>query len=505
VVLKVLVYAPLAVLGHHQETDLEIIQDHLEAGDEVFVITCNDELRELNFYACRGALRCQLCRSRRSEGIAQLKSTQKLKIIPLQPLNPVSCTADLNPLSLEAIKKFEYKGVDIGSAYVSSLVSDLRDPNPDLEKFRAETVRSVQLLAGLTDQLAQVLDSVRPDHVYFFNGRYSLYRPLLRLCQQRTIEFSVHERGSRNSMYSLTENNMGHDIDARTVEILEAWKNAPPEERERIASQWYENRARGIVQTWHSFTEQQKAELLPEGWDESKYNVVFFISSEDEFAAVPGWDSSLFSNQAEALSFLCESFQDRPGVQFYVRMHPNLRGLKNKYINDLYQLAEKFPNYNLIKAESFVSSYSLLRRAKVILSYGSTIGIEAVYWGLPSIVVGKSMYSKLNATADPKDRNELLHLIMNPQLAKGSKEGALQYSFYAASFGFPFKHYQPMSLTTGAFNGHVITGNRFVMTLSYLSVMLRDLYKILKGEYSLWLLTGKIRSKFSLFRVSRKT
>src|SRR5262249_16585579 len=158
-----------------------------------------------------------------------------------------------------------------GSAYMSSLISELRDPLPPMEKYRAETKRSLEYLAGLTARFETLFDQINPGKVYFFNGRFSIYRPLLRVCQLRGVPVGVHERGPNHVMYSVTEGNMPHDIPTKLKEMDKAWNDSAVslEEKTKIGADWYEKRARGIMTAWRSFTDYQRAELMPSGWSDS--------------------------------------------------------------------------------------------------------------------------------------------------------------------------------------------------------------------------------------------
>jgi hypothetical protein len=498
--MRVLVYAPLAVLGHHYETDLEIIQNHLDQGDDVVLVKCGGSLKELKFMGCKGLLRCSLCTSRCELGVEALENTAKLRQLSIEDLQHIPLQSKINLGSLDEVKSYTYKDNDIGSAYISSLISDLRNPLPSMDKFLDFTRESLELLQSLVDHLDKILEVEKPDLVYFFNGRFTLYRPLLRLCQQKTIPFFVHERGANNSLYSLTNNNMPHDIPTKVDEIEETWLRGSSEENERVASTWFENRARGEMGAWRSFTADQKENLLPKDWDQSKRNISFYISSEDEFCSVPGWEMKIYKSQADAIKTICEHFINQQDLKFYVRMHPNLRGLDNFTTRELKQLSSTLSNCTVIEPESLVSTYYLLQKSEKIITFGSTVGVEATYWDKPSIQIGNSLYGPVGASHIAKSREEVIDLIANSELKTASKTAALKYGFWASQFGIKFKHYRPINLTTGKFKGKIITGPKFLMGLSYSYTLLSDVKKVLKGEYSYWHLQGKIKNKMTLFK-----
>jgi hypothetical protein len=501
---RVLIYTPLAVLGHHFETDLEIVQNHLDAGDEVTMVTCQGQLKPIGFMGCLGVGRCLLCVSRSKQGLSLLRNTENFKTRSIGELSPVKSFAEEALDTVDKAKVVLYKGVDIGSAYMSSLISELRDANPNLKNRVKETRKALELIAGLTDRFEEILDQTKPDLVYFFNGRFCLYRPLLRLCSQKKIQFQVHERGSSNSLYSLTPNAMPHDLDTKVREIEVTWNNDKTtiEEKKASAKSWYERRAAGQSTNWRSFTDNQDLSELPSGWDEANQNIAIYVSSEDEFASVPGWDLGIFNSQSDAIAFLCETFKDQPHYKFFVRMHPNLRGLKNPGINAFYTLPKRFANCIVIAPDSSVSTYTLLRRAKKVVSFGSTVGVEATFWEQPSIQVGKSLYAPIGGVNQAISRESLVAMVSKTDLAPASRDAALKYGYWASTFGIPFVHYQPIGLTAGAFNGAIITGAKGVMFLNYFFVALRDIGRVFLGRYSFWHFGEKIRNKLKVLKAS---
>ena len=87
-----------------------------------------------------------------------------------------------------------------------------------------------------------------------------------------------------------------------------------------------------------------------------------------------------------------------------------------------------------------------------VISFGSTMGIESVYWGKPSILAGRSIYEDLGGCYIPNDHEELIDLI-NDQLNPLSNLGALKYGYFQSLAGIPYIYYNPESLFKGKFKG----------------------------------------------------
>jgi hypothetical protein len=119
----------------------------------------------------------------------------------------------------------------------------------------------------------------------------------------------------------------------------------------------------------------------------------------------------------------------------------------------LYNLKSK--NLTIIPPDSQISSYSLLQNCEKVLSFGSTVGIEAVFWGKPSILVGTMYYKDLGGTYNTNNHKEVIDLIL-ARLEPKDKEPALMYGYFMKTFGIPYKYYEAKDFFNGAFKGHII-------------------------------------------------
>ena len=117
-----------------------------------------------------------------------------------------------------------------------------------------------------------------------------------------------------------------------------------------------------------------------------------------------------------------------PGIKFYLRIHPNLKGVSHKAHMELYNL-KKYQNITVIPPESQVSSYALMDACDKVVTFGSSTGVEASYWGKPSILVGRSFYEMTGACYHMKSREQLVSAI-NHELAPKDQVGALKYAYF---------------------------------------------------------------------------
>ena len=112
--------------------------------------------------------------------------------------------------------------------------------------------------------------------------------------------------------------------------------------------------------------------------------------------------NTLFSNMFAWLDLLLEVIQSHPETLFVIRAHPDeKRPVSNKISNEsvhdwVYQnKLNQLPNVVFIEPDEFISSYELIHRAKFVLVYNSSIGLEAALLGAPVVCGGKARYTQV--------------------------------------------------------------------------------------------------------------
>jgi hypothetical protein len=334
------------------------------------------------------------------------------------------------------------------------------------------------------------LSYYNPQKVYIYNGRYAPMRAALKACQSNNVQVLIHEKGSSIYQYALFENTTPHDLSYVRKKIREAWESNFDElDRQNKAEEFFINRSKGICKTWIPYTKEQNKELLPDNWDSKKTNILIFNSSEDEFAAIgEEWKNHLYRNQNEGIKEITESLRDDDRIRIYLRIHPNLRNINNRQTIEINAIST--PNLTLIPPDSPISSYALLQSASKVVTFGSSIGIEAVYWGVPSILAGQCYYRNFGATYNPENHDELIQMIYS-DLGPKNREDALPYGYYFNTFGTPFKYYEAEGIYKGKFKGSYVK-EKIIYRLSYIALLLLYPINFLLSTFSI------MKNKFSI-------
>ena len=331
----------------------------------------------------------------------------------------------------------------MGYAALSSYISATRESVPDLDD--ADVRRTLQRLVNtgklVCDATVTALSVENPDRVVLFNGRLAADRAVLRCCQQAGVECYTYEITRTHDHVSRFRNTLPEDIGYTRKIIDELWANGD-DDKVSVAESFFERTRNGVPTHDPVYIKQQNRGTLPASWSASEKNIVIFASSEDEYAAIGGeWENNVYPSQADAVARIAESLAESDGIRLHLRLHPFMIGINNSYLARIQGLAERYANLNLIPAESDVCSYTLLDHADQVVTFGSTIGIEATYWGKPSILLSNCFHRDSDVAYAPRTHDEVIRLIRSELPAK-DRLGALRMGYYRMRHGFRQQYYE---------------------------------------------------------------
>ncbi len=448
--MKIAILSPYATVAPHFETELEIAQQHLDQHHDVECISCFGKLHNCDFNLDRNPARCEDCVGRRKAGFQMLQPA--IRSVELEPENLQSILPIFK--DLEELKAFYVDNFDVGYAALSSLVSVCRDPEPDLQRWQPLLQRLMQSALTTYHATRKYLTTSRPDRVYLFNGRFAAMRAVLRACTREQVDCFIHERGCDNYHYDLFKNHLPHDIKAIQETMLKQWQQAAPD-REDVAAQWYCDRVNRVEKNWHSFTKGQVTGRMPSQWNNLEKNLTIFCSSDDEFVAIGDhWKNTLYPNQLEGIKrVVTDMASASPETKIYLRVHPNLKDVDNQSKREMLNLQS--PNLTVIPPEATVDTYEMVRRSDSVATFGSSVGIEAVYWGTPSILLGPSFYNGLGGVRVPDNHKAALALFTQ-KLEPTERTAALIYGYWQQTHGIPYRYFEPTGLFEGKFKGQIV-------------------------------------------------
>lgn len=435
---KTLFLSAQGISPMHQATETELMMRRQEEGDEVYVIFCGAALFTCSLNATHNLVGCALCQQRAQHLANRVGIPSDNRFFLDRSLFPKSYPQRF-PTTVNELMTLAFEGINIGRGAASSTISILREYALDLQgKDRKLVELELCNALGALLNYRRILDQVRPDEVILFNGRHAELLPLLELCRQRNINFTCHERGSSPQHFQEFVNELPHSISFRRKLLKTLWGSTPVKEREAGAIRWFEDKRKGTSRDDRSYLDGMEFGQLPQGYDKNKHNIVIFNSSEDEMQTISEWDTPLFSNQNEVVIKLLETLEGRDEVQVYLRMHPNLAVVNNQQTRELYEL--KQANFTLIGPREVVDSYTLCAAADVVLTFASTIGIEATYWGTASVLYGRSFYEGEDAVYEPQNFEELMTTLTTPELPPKPQVNTYKYGYFVSHYGKTYQY-----------------------------------------------------------------
>jgi hypothetical protein len=162
-------------------------------------------------------------------------------------------------------------------------------------------------------------------------------------------------------------------------------------------------------------------------------------------------------------------------------------------------LAFSYRNLTVIPANDPIDTYYLMLKSDLIISFGSTIGIEASFHGKTSICLGKSFYTGMDAVYEPKSFEELYTLIeSSTDLKPKSRMNTLPYAYYIINRGENYINFNYKDKFNSSFRGVKIKRFYFVSLIKSILYFkdiknYRDKFKILYNRMPKFMDLNKLK------------
>jgi hypothetical protein len=432
-------------ISPHIETSMELAENESNKGNKVFYYFIGHGLTlppDWGISIKRNWWNSYFLPENRAERLVKLtyyKNIKRLKSISLSQniVDKINNSANIHDL-----KNIKFGDIQVGQSVFGDYLN-IRKRYTIIDQLDKELIKQLVLNVCQTLTLfVKVVKKHKIDKVYLFNGRFTFTYPILQYITKNGIDFLIHERGSSKNKYFL-ENYTPHDIKEIANKIINVKldKKIVIEE----AHSFFKNKRIGLEKSWFSFKTDTNLNLykLPE---DNERLIVFFTSSEFEFEAVSDQNprNSNFNTQFEAIRILYE-LSIILQFRLVIRIHPNMTN-SLELLEDL-KLIEKQKNVIIYWPNDQVNSYDLLDISKIVVTYGSTIGAEAMYWGKPCILLQRAYYEKVRGLFIPNDIADLQFIIEglfngNVQFERNEND-LLAFAYYSSNFGVEFKYYLP--------------------------------------------------------------
>lgn len=453
--MKVLFTGLLPIWQCHFIAECNFIEEHLAAGDEVAVLFCDASLEACDANPKRDLPHCLVCMGMRQSAVELLSSP--IRSLPL--ISP-GATARLRSLSLPQftslaqLREYDWEGLSVGQDIYASLITATGSAVFCPSKHAGLVRKTIRDFVGGYLTAVEYLEKDGYDLIYVFNGRFASAKAWIRACEKTRTDYMTHERLGMPDRVLQIKNETVHGALKWGPEINDFWlKNRTDPDVLREAHDFFEERPQGRLTGWFSLVSAQDRTSLPETWDAGKRNMVIFSSSMSEFAGLPDYfEGAAFHDQRQAYLDLASSLQDAcANIHLFLRVHPNSRHDAFRWWEDAeFGMLE---NLTVIPPESAISSYELLQRCEKVVVFITTMGIEATFWGKPSIVLSNAMYSGIGAAYEPRSLEEACEMLV-ADLPPKPREAALAYGAFMRRGSAKLPLSDSLDHCTLTFKGH---------------------------------------------------
>ncbi len=433
--MNILLFSNTGLAPIHLGIELEIVEKALKEGHSINIIKCDNKLEGCYFNPCHNLIGCSICEAR---GDVFYKSIG----IPKENIFRMANYPIIDEIEFPFFEttteliNYNYDEINIGRGVASSIISIRR--NHEISSYNEKDFIEFQLKMAINVYLnfKNFISKTNPDCIYIFNGRFAESFPIVEYAIKRKIKYKTIEVARSKHRYDIYDNNLPHDLEARFKKIEETWSNGIPAERDKIAIEWFEKTRNGTKDIGINFIKNQTQNTLPKNFDPKKENIAIFNSSEDEMKVMKDRITHLYKSQNDAIEKVVNHFSSNKDIHFYLRVHPNLGVVNNSQMEGILKM--NYPNLTVISPESDIDTYALMDVCDKTFTFGSSVGIEATYWGKPSILFGRTIYEQLDTVYFPKTYEMLYDLLLTKDLKPKEKSSTYKFSYYISSFGKPY-------------------------------------------------------------------
>ena len=314
-----------------------------------------------------------------------------------------------NELTVPNLLTTFYNGIQVGNSLVASFPHKGRlSVNPFINNPESRDVLS--LMAASYSQVYRYISHIITKYdisdLFVCNGIHLHSHASCAAAKNLGVSAHYHERGQSNNSYLITHDNPPHSLNAFQKAYFEWLRSGYPNlpDIKGTALKLFKNFIENspfinddeIVKNYqyNMFAER----LLQNRGSKLKYTL--FTSSDAEsissgHANHPpgGWWS-----QAEFLLdfMLCyRNYIDN--IDLTIRIHPNMANYASADLERTNNILSIAP-CRIVQPYINESSYQILAESDIVFSYGSTIGLEASYLGIPSFSAAPSEFRSIKLT-----------------------------------------------------------------------------------------------------------
>lgn len=329
--------------------------------------------------------------------------------LPLDRMSAEAVAPELEGRSMAALTEWRYKDYPLGEMCLPGLRWALRRHHlSDNPATRALFRRYLRSATSLVEGFEELYQRTAPRAVVLFNGVMYPEAVAKAIAERHGIRTVTHEVGlrPRSAFFSHGEATF------REVPLPEDFQLN--EAQERRLDRYLKDRRQGRftmagVRFWPQV--ERLSDELRGRIAEAERSVVVFTNVIFDTSQVHA--NVIFDDMFEWLDALEDVILDHPGTLFVLRAHPDEHRPGKRAAESVTQWyrfsrVAAADNVRFFAPEDRVSSYQLIEGVDLVLTYNSSIGLEASIMGAPVLSAGRARFTAAGTVFLPDDREAYL-------------------------------------------------------------------------------------------------
>lgn len=325
----------------------------------------------------------------------------------LIPIQQPEMEAALAGLSVSEMMGFEWKGAPLGRLTLPALRWVLRRHHLPEDEPTRYLFRQYLISAGrVVQQFGAFLDEIKPQAVVVFNGQFYPEAAARWAAQRRGLRVISHEIGLRPFTAYFTAG----DATAYPIHIPEDFQLTPAQNQRLdsyLEKRFQGNFSMGGVRFW-----PEMHPLSPQILEKAaNFEQIVPVFTNVIFDTSQAHANTIFEHMFAWLDDTLAVIQRHPETLFVIRAHPDesrpgkaSRETVAEWVKR--RAVESQPNVVFVDSHEFLSSYELIQRSKFVMTYNSTIGLEASLMGAAVLCAGRARFTQLPTVFFPQTRME---------------------------------------------------------------------------------------------------
>ncbi len=320
----------------------------------------------------------------------------------------------LKHLSLAELMVFTWQGIPLGELCLPGLRWILRRHHLVEDDATRFFYREYILSAfNVAQRFERFLDAVNPQAVVVFNGQFYPEATAKWVAKQRGLRVISHEVGLMPMTGFFTDG----EATIYPIEIPESFEMNEAQNARLDA--YLQNRFQGNfsmagIKFWPDMRGLDEAFLQKA----AGFKHIVPVFTNVIFDTSQPHANTIFPDMFAWLDLVLETARAHPETLFVIRAHPDeTRPGKESQESVAEWVAQRratdLPNLVFVPSHEYLSSYELIARAKFVLIYNSTIGLEASILGAPVLCAGKARFTRYPTVFFPQSIAEYCATLEN--------------------------------------------------------------------------------------------